>query len=79
MTENGQRPLNPKKLGLSKWTAVEPRDQEKHFLVVRVINPEAPRHKIKEVEIEAVMTRRRFTIHWEELADPARWQPGWQD
>jgi hypothetical protein len=31
--------LSPKKLLLSKWTAVTPRDREKHFLVVRVVPP----------------------------------------
>ena len=57
---------------------MKPRDLEKHFLVVRVINPEAPRHKIQEVELEAVMTRRRFILRWEELTDPTQWTPGWQ-
>ena len=30
-------PLNPKKLLLTKWTAVNPLDKQKHFLVSRVI------------------------------------------
>ena len=33
-------PLNPKKLLLTKWTAVNPLDKQKHFLVSRVIQPE---------------------------------------
>lgn len=69
--------LNPQKLLLSKWTAVKPRDSEKHFLVVRVLNPESARHKIHEVELEAVMTRRRCVLRWEELTDPAQWAQGW--
>jgi len=52
----GKKQLNPQKLLMSKWTAVESCDKEKHFLVARVINPEAPRHNIQEVEMEAVMT-----------------------
>jgi len=71
------QPLNPKKLLLSKWTAVNARDKEKHFLVARVINPEAPKHKIQEVEMEAVMTGRRFSMRWEELTDGMKWVQGW--
>ncbi len=33
-------PLNPKKLLLTKWTAVTPIAKQKHFLVSRVIQPE---------------------------------------
>jgi hypothetical protein len=35
-------PLNPKKLILSKWTAVAPLDKNKHFLVSKVIAFEQP-------------------------------------
>jgi hypothetical protein len=31
--------LNANKLLLSKWTAVEPREREKHFMVVKVLDP----------------------------------------
>ena len=47
--------LNPEKLLLTKWTAVNPEQKKKHFLVVRVINPETDKHKIEEVEMEAVI------------------------
>jgi tryptophan-rich hypothetical protein len=56
--------INPKKLRLTKWTAVEPRDKEKHFLVTKVIDPEQPKHLIEFVEVEAVLTRRSFTMRW---------------
>ena len=71
--------LNPQKLRLTKWTAVEARDKENHFLVARVINPEAQRHKIQEVEMEAVMSKRRFILRWEELTDETKWRQGWQE
>ena len=32
--------LNPKKLLLTKWTAVKPIAKQKHFLISRVIEPE---------------------------------------
>ena len=70
--------INPQKLLMSKWTAVNPRDKEKHFLVARVIDPETAAHLIERVELEAVMTRRRFVVRWQELADSTQWQQGWK-
>lgn len=35
-------PVSPKKLLLSKWTAVQSLTCEKHFVVVQVIEPEPP-------------------------------------
>jgi hypothetical protein len=37
MTSGASNALSPKKLLHSKWTAVEPRNKEKHFLVTKVI------------------------------------------
>jgi hypothetical protein len=34
--------LSPKKLLLTKWTAVTPRGKEKHILVVKLVDPEPP-------------------------------------
>ena len=69
--------INPQKLRLSKWTAVNPQEKEKHFLVTKVIDPEQPKHRIEFVVMEAVLTQRSFTMLWEELTDPARWVQGW--
>jgi len=69
--------LNPKKLRFSKWTAVNPCDKEKHFLVTKVINPDAPVNQIEHVILEAVLTRRRFTLRWADLADKKQWLQGW--
>ncbi len=77
MPESDFHQLNPKKLRLSKWTAVTPRAKEKHFLVTRVINPEAPTNRIEEVVLEAVLTRRSFTLRWTELTDKKQWLQGW--
>ena len=44
-------PLNPKKLLLTKWTAVKPVAKQKHFLISRVIEPELPTYPIVSVEI----------------------------
>lgn len=70
--------LSPKKLLLTKWTAVQPRQREKHFLVTSVVEPIPPSTTIVEVEIEAVHSRRRFVLPWRDLADGSIWQPGWR-
>ena len=70
-------PLNPKKLLLTKWTAVKPVVKQKHFLVSRVIQPEQPTAPIESVEIEAVFSKATQIIGWRELQDDRVWQQGW--
>ena len=77
MTRAPSNALSPKKLLHTKWTAVEPRHKEKHFLVTRVIEPEPPGSPVVSVEIEAVHSRRARVIAWRELQDASRWKRGW--
>jgi tryptophan-rich hypothetical protein len=70
-------PLNPKKLLLSKWTAVTPVAKQKHFLVSRVIKPELPTDPIELVEIEAVFSKATQVIAWRDLQDEGVWRQGW--
>jgi tryptophan-rich hypothetical protein len=70
-------PLNPKKLLLTKWTAVKPIAKQKHFLVSRVIEPELPTDPIVLVEIEAVFSKAVQVIAWRELKDDRVWRQGW--
>ena len=70
-------PLNPKKLLLTKWTAVKPIAKQKHFLVSRIIEPEQPADPIELVEIEAVFSKTTRIINWRELKDASVWQQGW--
>ena len=74
---NRKNPLSPKKLLLSKWTAVHPIQKQKHFLVSKVILPEQPDGVIDLVEIEAVMTKQARLIPWRDLTDPQVWKQGW--
>jgi tryptophan-rich hypothetical protein len=69
--------LGPKKLLLSKWTAVAPIHKEKHFVVTRVIEPEPPATQPDEVELEAVHSGRSSVMKWRELTDGSRWRQGW--
>jgi tryptophan-rich hypothetical protein len=74
---NKTNPLSPKKLLLSKWTAVQPVKKQKHFLVSKVILPELPHEAIEHVEIESVFSKEVRQIHWRELTDPTIWKQGW--
>ena len=70
--------LSPKKLLLSKWTAVLPQDKEKHFLVTKLVPAGLPAAVIETVEMEAVHSRRSFLLPWRELANEKQWLRGWK-
>ena len=69
--------LNPKKLLLTKWTAVKPVAKQKHFLIIRVIEPEQLTDPIERVEIEAVFSKTVQEIAWRDLQDDRVWRQGW--
>ena len=70
--------LSPKKLLLSKWTAVKPIAKQKHFLVSKVIVPESPNEKIEFVEIEASYSKKTTQIAWRDLRNSELWIQGWK-
>ena len=70
-------PLNPKKLMLTKWTAVKPLAKQKHFLVSRVIQPELATDPVVSVELEAVFSKATQIIAWRDLQDDGIWRQGW--
>ena len=69
--------VSPKKLLLSKWTAVHPERKEKHFLVTKVFEPEIEGQAIVDIELEAAMTGRKFCMPWRELKSREHWRQGW--
>ncbi len=69
--------VSPKKLLLSKWTAVHPEHKEKHFLVTKVFEPEIEGQAIVEIELEAAMTGRKFCMPWRDLKNREQWRQGW--
>jgi tryptophan-rich hypothetical protein len=69
--------VHPKKLLLSKWTAVQPQGSEKHFLVSALVQPDDPARPVEWVEIEAVHSRRVRRIPWRTLRDTTQWRQGW--
>ena len=68
---------HPKKLLLSKWTAIKPVGRQKHFLVTKVIEPAVEGGRIEWVDLEASMTRKVVRIDWRTLQDTQVWQQGW--
>jgi hypothetical protein len=70
--------INPKKLLLTKWTAVHPIHKQKHFLVSKVIPPEPPDESIEFVELEAIYNKKIQVISWRDLGNPEVWIQGWK-
>jgi tryptophan-rich hypothetical protein len=56
---------------------VVPRDREKHFLVVKVLDPVVAGEPPTKVQLEAVLSRRLLTVSWRELEDASVWRQGW--
>ena len=67
--------ISPKKLLNSKWTATNPVNGEKHFLVVKVEFDD--RGAVERCVVEAVLTKRTTAIDWKELQDDEKWIQGW--
>ncbi|MFT5032074.1 MAG: tryptophan-rich hypothetical protein [Bacteroidia bacterium] len=68
--------INPRKLLGSKWTAVNPSNKEKHFLVSDVEFDEE--ELVISCSIEAVMSKRTIAIDWHELKNYNNWIHGWK-
>jgi tryptophan-rich hypothetical protein len=77
MSSKEQNLLSPKKLLLTKWTAVKPSHKRKHFLVSKVVLPELPEQAIEFVELEAIFDQHVRVIPWRELKDSEIWLQGW--
>lgn len=77
MPSKEHNPLNPKKLLLTKWTAVKPTHKRKHFLVSKVILPELSEAAIEFVELEAVFDKSIQVIAWRDLKNAEIWLQGW--
>lgn len=68
--------INPHKLQLSKWTAVQPCNREKHFLVTAV-NLDLE-NRPQSCILQAVHSRRETEMDWRELKNDERWLMGWR-
>jgi len=68
--------ISPKKLFNSKWTAVEPLNKEKHFIIVEVEYDEDG--AVISCLIEAILSKRASHINWQDLKDAEQWRQGWK-
>jgi tryptophan-rich hypothetical protein len=78
MSNPSARRLSPKKLLRSKWTAAIPKNKEKHFLVVKVVEPDSADAPVEFIELEAVYSGRTMILPWQDLTDTEQWLQGWQ-
>ena len=67
--------INPDKLLLSKWTAVKPRQKERHFIVTKLIRAE--NEEIIACELEAVINKKLYAMDWKELKHSSCWLISW--
>ncbi len=68
--------INPSKLLLSKWTAAQPQNREKHFLVTELFLDEEG--TVLDVELQAVLTKRSERLDWQTLKNSDTWILGWK-
>ena len=68
--------INPNKLHHSKWTAVQPSNKEKHFMVTQLLSDEE--ENVVEVVLEAIYSHRELIVPWQNLKDDSVWKVGWQ-
>lgn len=68
--------FNPRKLMLSKWTACQPENREKHFLVTELLCDEDGTPL--QIDLQAVYSGRTQRLDWRELRDSQRWTIGWR-
>lgn len=69
--------VNYKKLLNSKWTALIPKNKEKHFQVIKVNKNELDEQKVDSVIMEAIFTNRKFLLDPNQLNDQNVWALGW--
>ncbi len=65
----------PKKLLNSKWTAINPVNKEKHFLITELEFDE--QGNVVHCLIEAVISNRSESIEWQALKNNGKWLQGW--
>ena len=75
MNKQESHQINPGKLLLKKWTAVQPCNKEKCFLVMRLIRDE--QEIVVDCILEAVINHREYELDWHVLKDASSWLPGW--
>ena len=68
--------INPDKLLHSKWTALQVKQKERHFIVSRL--QRADDETILSCELEAIINNNVYEIDWQQLKDSSLWLMGWK-
>lgn len=66
--------INPNKLMLSKWTSLVPKNKEKHFIVISLIQDDE--ENVTDIILEAVYTKNTYQMPWQTL-QTEDWIQGW--
>ena len=66
--------INPEKLLHSKWTALQVKQKERHFIVSRL--QRADDETILSCELEAIINNNVYEIDWQQLKDSSLWLMG---
>ena len=70
--------MNRKKLLGSNWTAVNPKNKEKHFTVTQVkLKTEDPQ-VIDFIILLAVYTNKSYKVDYKVLENEENWKQGWE-
>ncbi|MBS3952523.1 MAG: TIGR02450 family Trp-rich protein [Methylomicrobium sp.] len=69
--------INPEKQLMTKWTAVEPKRKERHFIVTKLICLTDEIFVVACV-LEAVINKNNYEMDWRELKDTKVWKTGWE-
>lgn len=70
--------FNPKKLLNSKWTALNPQNKERHFIVVKLLEDPQIEGKIIACILQSVMHKNDYEMPCEGLKDALTWAQGWK-
>ncbi|WP_415900729.1 TIGR02450 family Trp-rich protein [Neptuniibacter sp. QD48_11] len=69
--------INPNKLLLSKWTATEPINKRKHFIIIELLR-DPDTEEVTGCMIEAVIDKYKMQIDWKDLKNAEVWRLGWK-
>ena len=70
--------INPKVLIHSKWTKVDVKNKEKHFIAIKVFKHPDDDQLVEWVTLEAVLTKRQLKLKPLALKNEDTWLEGWK-
>jgi tryptophan-rich hypothetical protein len=65
--------INPEKQLMTKWTAVEPKRKERHFIVTKLIRLTDETFVVA-CMLEAAINKNNYEMDWRELKDTKTWK-----